>query len=165
MIEEQGVIVAVEPLADKGSDANYIFWVETQIKTTCSACHVEENCGTSTVAKAFSKRKNVVSVASVKQANVGQQVKIGIPENTIVTGSLMVYMLPLVLAILAAVVVDFTAQRLLIDAEWLTILGLFAGGTMGFAFARWWIKNGTNASDYQVTLLQILPEHIPIKEV
>ena len=90
MIEEIGVVVRI----DKEKELQHI-WVETDIKTTCSSCQAQANCGTSVVAKAFTNKKQQLKLAYEYPVEMGQKIKIGIPEEKLLSASLLVYLLPI----------------------------------------------------------------------
>lgn len=94
MIEEMGEVVAVE----KG-----FAWIETKVKTTCNSCVANNDCGTGLVAKAFTPKPEHLRIATPSQLSVGQQVKIGIPEQHLLSASLWLYILPLSVLIISAV--------------------------------------------------------------
>jgi sigma-E factor negative regulatory protein RseC len=93
MIEEMGIVVAVEP--------GYA-WVETQVKTTCGSCLAQDNCGTGLVAKTFTPKAEHIKIAVPDALSVGQSVKIGIPEHQLLTASAFLYIVPLLALIASA---------------------------------------------------------------
>ncbi|KPJ94617.1 MAG: hypothetical protein AMJ53_04915 [Gammaproteobacteria bacterium SG8_11] len=147
MIEEQGVVVAVK---------DEWVWVETERKTVCGQCAANKGCGTSVLAKLFGKKANAIAVIKTLPAQIGDQVIIGIEENSLVKGSLLIYALPLVLLIgfglLGEVV---SAQVLLSNTDILTVLFAVFGLAVGF----FWLKHISSAirldPTYQPKLLKI----------
>ena len=95
MIVETGTVVALE------SDA---LWVETIQKTTCEACVAQKGCGTRVLSKLTGKtnRIRVLAEQSCDHLKIGQDVSIGIPEDVIVKGSMLVYILPVLCAVIGA---------------------------------------------------------------
>ena len=95
MIIETGTVVALE------SDA---LWVETIQKTACEACVAQKGCGTRVLSKLTGKtnRIRVLANRSCADLKIGQDVSIGIPEDVIVTGSMLVYILPVLCAVIGA---------------------------------------------------------------
>ena len=91
MIEETGIVRKVQ--------GNQV-WIETQIKTTCGTCHVNKNCGTSVVAKAFTAMPELLKLTSPHELAEGQTVKLGIPEEQLMGASMLVYLLPIFVLIL-----------------------------------------------------------------
>ena len=95
MIVETGTVVALE------SDA---LWVETIQKTACEACVAQKGCGTRVLSKLTGKtnRIRVLAEQSCDHLKIGQDVSIGIPEDVIVKGSMLVYFLPVICAVAGA---------------------------------------------------------------
>lgn len=118
MILETGTVVAVE--ADS-------LWVETIQRSTCEACAAEKGCGQRVLSKLTGKTNRIrvlFDSQSSKKASPGQSVTIGIPEDVIVSGSILVYLLPVVAAVIGAWLVG--SQN---DA--LGILGAACGLSLG----------------------------------
>lgn len=124
MIEEQGRVVAVEPGA---------VWVETLRKSTCSSCSVKAGCGQGLLDQlGASGRRGYVRALSNLQLAVGDGVIIGVREDLLVRGSLLVYLLPLFGLFSVAIL----AEQLGLSEPWVILSALF-----GFLFAccavRW----------------------------
>ena len=87
MIEEQGRVIAVEAGA---------VWVETLRKSTCSACSAKSACGQGLLNHlGAGARRGYVRALSGLSLQVGDAVVIGVREDLLVRGSLLVYLLPL----------------------------------------------------------------------
>lgn len=155
MIKEVGHIVKLE---------GEIAWVETQVISTCNACTAKNNCGTSSIAKAFGDKSVVNQVVNDKGAVLGSRVQIGIPEESLVTGALLVYLLPLVTAVITALISEFWLSQLITMSEPILILITFVGGWLGLLLAKRVIKRA-DEEKYRVRLLQVLPENIEVIEV
>nr|WP_136250142.1 SoxR reducing system RseC family protein [Ningiella ruwaisensis] len=97
MIEEMGIVVSAE--ADHA-------WIETKVKTTCGSCATNDNCGTGLVAKAFSPKPEHIRIETPSPLRVGQTVKIGIPEQHLLSASLWMYILPLAVLLASASVLQ-----------------------------------------------------------
>jgi len=96
MILETGTVVAVE--ADS-------LWVETIQRSTCEACAAKKGCGQRVLSKLTGKTNRIrvlFGAQSPKKVSPGQSVTIGIPEDVIVSGSILVYILPVVAAVIGA---------------------------------------------------------------
>ena len=93
MIEETGTIVE--------ADEHYA-WVEAASSSSCSHCTANQACGTASLQKWFNRRPNRLRVVNDQNLNAGERVVIGIPEQALVKGSFLVYMLPLLCMIAGA---------------------------------------------------------------
>lgn len=94
MIIESATLVAIE------ADA---IWVDAVQKSACESCVAEKGCGTRVLSKLTGKTSRIRVLADTDQLQglaVGDKVTIGIPEDVVVTASLLVYLLPLVLSLL-----------------------------------------------------------------
>jgi sigma-E factor negative regulatory protein RseC len=116
MLEESGTVVAL----GKG-----VLWVETQARSSCSQCS-SSSCTTSVVSKLFGVKPNRLELENSLNAELGQQVVIGIPDDLLVRASVWAYLVPVLIMLLAAAMAGVAglgegAQSLL------ALLGLAAG--------------------------------------
>jgi sigma-E factor negative regulatory protein RseC len=86
--------------------------VEVELKSACNHCASSDNCGTSTIAKAFSVRTQRFSLPSDKPCRSGDLLKIGLPESVIIKAAALVYLLPLLGLFLAAMIGHILAAGL-----------------------------------------------------
>ncbi|MCT7654954.1 SoxR reducing system RseC family protein [Oceanimonas sp. NS1] len=64
-------------------------------KSACGQCRQSSSCGTGLVSKALPARSHDFAIATELALRPGQQVRIGIPEHSLIGGALLVYLLPL----------------------------------------------------------------------
>lgn len=70
--------------------------VETRRHTACGGCAVNASCGTGVIARWWGDRPLRLEARNPVGARVGEEVVLGIEEGVVVSGSLLVYALPLV---------------------------------------------------------------------
>ena len=155
MIKEVGTVVKLE---------GDIAWVETKVTSTCNACSAKSNCGTSSIAKAFGDKSVVNPVLNAQQAQLGDRVEIGIPENNLVVGAALVYLLPLLCALTVALTLEFWLIQFIEINEPLLILLTFAGGALGFGIAKYKV-NAAESGEYKAQLLNVLPSAISVHQL
>lgn len=148
MIEENATVVRID-----GKDT----WVETQRKTACGQCSVSKGCGTSVLAKVVGKKAATMRVINEINAEVGDDVIIGLDEAALVKGALITYLFPLLMMIMAALFGQFVSANLgMEDSEVLVML--FAAG--GFALGMFMLKRYSRyiqyKKQYQPVILQKL---------
>jgi sigma-E factor negative regulatory protein RseC len=117
MIEETGRVVAVE---------NGSVWVETLRRSTCSACSARQGCGQHVLMQLGGESRHIQAISN-QPLQIDDQVIIGIPEDVVVKGALLVYSLPL-LGLLAGVMI---AQWLTGQDFWTMLAGVL-GLCLGF---------------------------------
>nr|WP_298142355.1 SoxR reducing system RseC family protein [uncultured Pseudomonas sp.] len=132
MIEEQGRVIALEPGA---------VWVETLRKSTCSSCSAKAGCGQGVLDKlGVEGRRGHVRALCDLQLEIGDAVVIGVREDLLVRGALLVYLIPLL---------GLFAGALL--AQWLTlgeplvIVGAALGFLLSWILVRW--RSARSADD------------------
>lgn len=147
MIEEIGVITAV--------DHDHI-WVDTQIKTTCGGCQLNDDCGTGAVAKAFSPKTEQLVLRCQQSAKVGQKVKLGIPENHLLAASGLVYLLPLLVMIATALLSQWALPLIDLNSELWIIAATLTATTVCFSIIKNYLKQA-GQHKYQPKLLAVIP--------
>ena len=154
MIEEMGVITQV----GKG-----VITVETQVKTTCSACVANDNCGTGVVAKAFAPKTDALTLPCDQDVRVGQTVKLGIPESTIIQASALVYCVPLLVLVISALLAQLFLPSIGLDSElWVVLLSALSTAGSFMIIKRWLTSHPTR--QFEPRLLQVLPHQKQVIE-
>lgn len=155
MLIETGRVVAVEAES---------LWVETIRKSTCGSCAARKGCGHGLLNRIGDGHTGYVRVLSgtvaANQCDIDDQVRIGIPEQVILRGSLVLYMLPLACMLAGAA----GAQAMWPAApESAAVSGTVIGLALGFILVRWHARRHRHDRALQPTLLAVLPrETLPV---
>jgi sigma-E factor negative regulatory protein RseC len=148
MMLETGRVVAVE------SDG---VWVETIRKTTCGSCAAQKGCGHGMMNRISEGRRSLIRALPGKvlpaDCNVDDEVSISIPEEVILRGSLLVYILPLVAMLLGAWA---GAAVLPLGEDAAGGLGAIIGFALGFALVRWHAHLHRNDRSLQPILVAVV---------
>lgn len=147
MIEETAIVVAIE-----GEQA----LLQTQRRSSCQSCSVKQGCGTSVLAKVVGTRSSQISVNNTLQAQVGDEVLLGIQEHALVSGSLLVYALPLVLLLVFALLGEAVAQWLGWQQELLVILSAALGFLLSIFIIRFGLDKTALKQQIQPHMLRIV---------
>lgn len=123
MLEETGIVVAID---------NDQAWVQTIRKSACSSCEAKSGCGQGVLARISDGKANQVLVSNSLELKVGDEVLIGIPEELLIKASVMVYLLPLLVMIASASVIE---KWLAPGDGWVAIAGV-AGLAVGFTMVK-----------------------------
>ncbi len=128
MIEETGQVVEVQ-----GEFA----WVEHERTSTCGSCSVRKGCGTSAIAKVLGQRRVRLRVLNRINAQIGDQVVVGIEEQGLLRSSLAVYAVPL-LGLFAGALAGWLLGTSVfsLQSDGLSI----AGSVIGFVVALLWLR-------------------------
>lgn len=125
MLRESGRVVALEERA---------VWVETIKSSLCGSCAARSGCGHGVLARA-SRNKGLIravetDLLAASCCQVGDEVDIELPESVVLKGSLLLYLLPLLLAIAVS-----TAAEPLGEGVVVALFGLALGA--GFLLVKW----------------------------
>lgn len=146
MIEETAYVVAL--------DDEHV-WVEASSQSSCSHCSAQQGCGTASLQKWFKRKPNRLKIPNTQPLRMGDQVVIGIPENALVMGSFLVYVLPL-LALIAGALAGVMLSRVF-DIHWQEALSIVMGVAAFIGCYRWLSGNLHNIeqlSRYQPVILR-----------
>ncbi|MFT5484232.1 MAG: sigma-E factor negative regulatory protein RseC [Halieaceae bacterium] len=117
MLVETGRVAAIEPEG---------LWVETMRRSTCGSCEVKQGCGHGIMNELSQKRRNYTWVPlqgeSAGNFSLNDDVDIGLPEDVLLFGSFVVYIVPILSMLLIA---------LLGQAAFASILGMDQGAAVG----------------------------------
>lgn len=144
MIEERGRVIFAE--------AGYA-WIEAERRTTCGSCIANQECGTATLAKVLGQRRTRLRVLTPIPVQAGDEVIIGVAENALIRSSLTVYMVPLLMMFVGALVGDRVFS---VDSEGMIVL-LAIGGLWGGFVGVWLLTRGMQTdSRFQPVVLRRL---------
>jgi sigma-E factor negative regulatory protein RseC len=128
MIQEQGVVTAV---------TGDLIEVRVQQQSACGSCSAKSGCGTSIVASLFPGRHQRLQLPNSINAVVGDRVILSIAEQAVVSGSLRLYLFPLLGLIAGAMLLNSVAAQLSLPQELFQVIGgLFGMGLVLFIVSR-----------------------------
>lgn len=148
MLTETGRVVAVEAHA---------LWVETIRQSTCGSCAVQKGCGHGLINQISDGSRSYIRVLCPKLASsackVDDQVRISIPEEVILRGSFIVYMIPLLMMLLGAAI---AVELFVGHQDLLAVAGASFGFIVGVGVVRWHAWRHRDDTSLQPTLLEVV---------
>lgn len=142
MIEQSGRVVAIE---------DGVAWVETVRRTGCGRCDEPGGCGNGAMNRLARERIGHLRVLASLPVAVGDEVVVGVPEDAMLRGAALIYLLPL-----AALFAGTLAGDLLWPGDGGAMAGALAGLVAGFGFVRWRSTSKRDDSTVQPVLLRRL---------
>jgi sigma-E factor negative regulatory protein RseC len=107
------------------SAADGMVWVTSNETSGCSACQSQSRCGISGLGKYLSRRRTALAIQH-PGACVGDELKVCVDESELLRASAYAYLLPAVLAVIAAALADALGAGDLV-AVVSTLLGFVSG--------------------------------------
>ena len=126
MILENGRIIAIEPQG---------LWVETIQHSTCGSCQAQKGCGHSLLARFGSSASRLWVLLDGRNSSnycIGDEVKIGVPEDVIARGALFIYVAPLITMLAATTIAHQQAA-----SDGVSVLWALGGLMLGAVIVRW----------------------------
>ena len=161
MIEETAKVISTD---------NEEVWVETQRRSACGSCAVNNSCGTALLSRLLGVKRNKVHLLNPERIDVavGDEVIIGIEETALTRGSLAIYIVPLLAMFVFALLGEIVAQRLAVRSEDLMVIGFSIFGLfVGFMWVRRFSRLISVNPNYQPVLMrkvqQSIIQDIPIR--
>ena len=141
MVEEIATVVETAPGG---------VWLTTTPSGTCNACQVSSDCGTGIVTKALTPRQQRFFLPTELPLLAGEQVRIGVAEQSLLTAALWVYLVPLLFLIVAAL-----SASLAMLPEGAVMLISFSAAAVGFYLAHCYSRRQNGSQ--QIQILAVLP--------
>lgn len=123
MIEEVGTVISIHSLD--------IVEVETVRTSSCQACKAKSACGHHAIAQVSSTNRMRVFAKDSFSSRVGETVTIGIPEESILSASILMYLIPLI-----GLMIGATVSSIFTDQVYLAVLFSIFGLVSGLWIAR-----------------------------
>lgn len=148
MLTESGRVVGLE--ADG-------VWVETIRRSTCGTCAAQKGCGHGLLHRISEGKRGYIRVLPgahpIDYYKIDDQVLISIPEEVILRGSLVAYVMPLVAMLAGAL---SAVNGLSGNEDLLAVGGAAVGLALGFALVRWHAAHHRGDPGFQPVLLRVI---------
>jgi len=146
MITENATVVSIE---------NNQTWIETQRKSACGQCSANKGCGTSVLAKVVGNKLSKMKAINKINAQVGDEVIVGLNEKSLLKGAFMTYMSPLLYLFLFSFVGQFIADTLVVaESELLVIIFALSGFYLGMRKLKNFSAAISEDENYQPVILK-----------
>ncbi|MCB5160958.1 SoxR reducing system RseC family protein [Marinomonas algarum] len=141
MIEETGRVLSVE---DGFAE------VETIRTSSCTACRARHGCGHHAIAQVSSANRMRMKAIDPLSVKVGQDVVIGIPEDSLLQASIWMYMVPLLGLVVGAVLPSLWG-----GSSGIAVVFSVLGFLIGLFFARKKSIQESHNLDYYPKIVKI----------
>ncbi|WP_420933342.1 SoxR reducing system RseC family protein [Alteromonas sp. A081] len=147
MIEESAKVVAID-----GDSVT----VESAIKSTCSSCQAQSECGTGVISRALAPKMQRLTLSTPMTVAVGQTVTIGVPEAGVLSASAWIYLLPLFIFIACFSLASYVLPHVGLSHE---LWGILPSAIVTVSVYRYVAKKlqRVDSAKYQPVLLEAIP--------
>lgn len=133
--------------------------LQAQTQSSCGSCSVSKGCGTSLLAKVVGRKFTHFHAENNINAKVGDTVVVGINEDVLLKGSVMMYALPIVAMLFFALLADYflvtasSYRDLMIAAT--SIMGL----VLGSLISKWYFNRQSSIQRFAPVILRKIIGH------
>ena len=145
MIEEKARVIAIE---------NNQLLLEAETRAACNACAVKQGCGTSVLSKWVGRKFTRFQVPNTVNARVGDEVVVGLAEEAMLKGSVLVYLLPLLVMIGSALLADGLISTDTASRDLLVLVSAVAGFVLMLFISRWFLSTNSYRSKLTPVVLR-----------
>jgi sigma-E factor negative regulatory protein RseC len=135
VIEETARVIAVE---------NDQLLLEAQTKTACNACAASKGCGTSVLSGWVGRKFTRFQAKNTVNARAGDEVVVGLAEEAMLKGSILVYLMPLLAMIVFALLADSLIGQDIAARDLLVLISALSGFALMLAVSRLYLSGRAN---------------------
>lgn len=124
--------------------------IESERKTSCSACSMNKGCGSGILANYFDRKsgKVVLRIENTINAKPGDNIVVGIDESAMVKGSFIVYIIPLIFLFVFTIAGALVAKNVESSSDIIQIAFGCSGLTFGMIWLYFYSKKKTIKSNF-----------------
>jgi sigma-E factor negative regulatory protein RseC len=150
MIEEQAQVVDI---------SGDLLVLQAQTKSSCGSCAAKKGCGTSVLSKVVGRKFTRFQAENSVEAKVGDTVIVGISEQALLRGSLMMYIIPIMGMLVFSLVSDHLLDLPVKNRDLLIAAAGIAGLVSGSLLSRWYFQRRENVHRFRPVVLRKILEH------
>jgi sigma-E factor negative regulatory protein RseC len=150
MIEEKAQVVEIK--GDK-------LVLQAQTQSACGSCSASKGCGTSVLAKVVGRKFTHFQADNNVDAKVGDTVIVGLAEDALLKGSLMMYLVPILAMLFFALLADYYFAANLDGRDVKIAVSATAGLISGALLSKWYFNRQASARLFSPVILRKIIEH------
>ncbi len=150
MIEEQAQVVEI-------SGEQLVLQVQTQ--SACGSCAASKGCGTSVLSKVVGGKFTRFQAENNIDAELGDTVIVGISEDALLTGSMMMYVVPIIAMMLFALLSDYLLPASADSRDLLIAVTAIIGFAVGSYTSKCYFQSRSNIQRFTPVVLRKVANH------
>ena len=150
MIEEQAQVIEI-----KGDQ----LVLQAQTQSACGSCAASKGCGTSVLAKVVGRKFTHFQAENNIDAQVGDTVIVGIAEDALLKGSVMMYIVPILAMLTFALLGDYLFAVSSPDRDAKIAVSAIVGLVAGSLLSRWYFNRRASVQLFSPVVLRKIIEH------
>jgi sigma-E factor negative regulatory protein RseC len=149
MIEEQAQVIEI-----KGD----VLLLQAQTQTACGSCAANKGCGTSLLSKVVGRKFTHFQADNNVNAKVGDIVVVGISEDALLKGSMVMYVIPIVAMLIFALFADYFLTAATQYRDLMIAVTAIAGLGFGSSVSKWYFSRQSSVHLFAPVVLRKIIE-------
>ncbi|HHJ35141.1 MAG TPA: polyurethanase [Gammaproteobacteria bacterium] len=145
MIEEQAQVVDIK-------DRKLVLQAQTQ--SACGGCAARKGCGTSLLSKVVGRKFTQFYAENNINAKVGDTVVVGINEESLLKGSIVMYIIPVLSMLMFALLADHLLESSVSQRDLLIAVSTLSGLALGSLCSKWYFDRQSSITLYTPVVLR-----------
>lgn len=150
MIEEQAQVVEI-----KGD----VLVLQAQTQSACGSCSASKGCGTSLLSKVVGRKFTRFQAENNINAVVGDTVVVGIAEDALLKGSLVMYLIPIAGMLVFALISDYSISASTTSRDLMVALSAIIGLVFGSLISKWYFQRQSSTQVFSPVILRKIIQH------
>jgi len=145
MIEEQAQVIEI-----KGDQ----LILQAQTQSACGSCVANKGCGTSLLSKVVGRKFTRFQAGNSINANVGDTVIVGLPEDALLKGSMVMYIIPILGMLVFALLADYFFAVAMQNRDLMIAVTAIMGLVSGSLISKWYFASHSSAHLFAPVVLR-----------
>ena len=145
MIEEQAQVIDIK---------GHMLILQAQTQSACGSCAASKGCGTSLLSKVVGRKFTRIQADNSINANIGDTVVVGIAEDAMLKGSMILYLFPVLGMFVIALLADYLVSPALQYRDLVIAATAFGGLLGGASVARSYFTSYSSAKSFTPVVLR-----------
>ncbi len=150
MIEEQAQVVEIN--GDQ-------LILQAQRQSACGSCAANKGCGTSLLSKVVGRKFTRFQADNSINAKIGDTVVVGIPEDALLKGSLVMYIIPILGMLVFALLADYFLTAAMQNRDLIIAVTAIMGLVSGSLLSKWYFASHTSTHLFAPVVLRKIISH------
>ena len=145
MIEEQAQVIEM-----KGD----ILFLQAQTQSACGSCSANKGCGTSLLAKVVGRKFTHFQAENNVNAKVGDIVVVGLAEDALLKGSMVMYIIPILAMLVFALLADYLLASDALYRDLMIAATAMMGLVWGSLLSKWYFARESSVRIFAPVVLR-----------
>ncbi len=145
MIEEQAQVIEI-----KGD----ILFLQAQTQSACGSCAANKGCGTSLLAKVVGRKFTHFQAENNVNAKVGDIVVVGLAEDALLKGSMVMYIIPILAMLVFALLADYLLTSDALYRDLMIAATAMMGLVLGSLLSKWYFARESSVRIFAPVVLR-----------